>query len=251
LRHAAAEVGQGAHTAILQMAAEALGVDIGLIETDYSDTSSSKSSGSVSASRMTFMSGNSVREAAKIALHKWQLGERPVKVIHQYLAPQTSSLDPETGYCMPNFCYAYVAQSVELVVDTETGEVKIKKIIVSDDVGKAINPQQVVGQIEGCTVQAQGYVMMENFIQENGYAKTNRLSTYLIPTVMDIPDEIESRILEYPDQYGPWGAKGVGELPYLSLAPAIMAAMYDATGVWYHDFPLTPERVLRGLRKLG
>ncbi len=250
LHHAAAEVGQGAHTVIKQMAAEALDVDIEMIETDYSDTASSNSSGSVSASRMTFMSGNSVKQAASIALHRWKSGERPVKVTHQYLAPQTSGLDPETGYCMPNFTYAYVAQSVDLTVDTETGQIKINKIIVSDDVGKAVNPQQVVGQIEGCTIQAQGYVLLENFIQEEGHVKTNRLSTYLIPTVMDIPDVVESRVLEYPDQHGPWGAKGVGELPYLSLAPAIMAALYDATGVWFHDFPLTPERVLRGLGKL-
>jgi CO/xanthine dehydrogenase Mo-binding subunit len=250
LRHAAAEVGQGAHTAIKQMTAEALGVDIDIIDTDYSDTGTSNSSGSVSASRMTFMSGNSVKQAADIALHKWKIGERPVKVTHQYLAPQTSPLDPETGYCMPNFCYAYAAESVDLTVDTETGEIKINKVIISDDVGKAVNPEQVVGQIEGCTVQAQGYVMMENFIQEEGYTKTNRLSTYLIPTVMDIPEEMDSRILEYPDQYGPWGVKGVGELPYMALAPAIMAAIHDATGVWFHDFPLTPERVLRGLGKL-
>ena len=250
LHHAAAEVGQGAHTVIKQMAAEALNVNIDMIETDYSDTSSSNSSGSVSASRMTFMSGNSVKQAAEIALHQWEMGERPVKVTHQYLAPQTSGLDPETGYCMPNFTYAYAAQSVDLTVDTETGEIKFKKIIISDDVGKAVNPQQVVGQIEGCTIQAQGYVMMENFIQEDGYAKTDRLSTYLIPTVMDIPEEMESRVLEYPDQHGPWGVKGVGELPYLALAPAIMAAVHDATGVWFHDFPLTPERVLRGLGKL-
>ena len=250
VHHAAAEVGQGAHTVIKQMVADGLGISIDLVETDYSDTATSNSSGSASASRMTFMAGNAVKEACQIALHRWETGERPVKVVHQYLAPQTSALDPETGYCMPNFCYAYVAQSVELAVDTETGQIKILKVIVSDDVGRAINPQQVVGQIEGCVVQAQGYVMLENFIQEGGYAKTNRLSTYLIPTVMDIPGTIESRILEYPDQYGPWGAKGVGELPYLGLAPAIMDALHDATGVWFHEFPLTPERVLRGLGKL-
>lgn len=250
LSHAAAEVGQGSHTVIKQMAADALGVDIDIIETDYSDTATSNSSGSASASRMTFMSGNSVKQAAEIALHRWRTGERPVKVTHQYLAPQTSALDPETGYCMPNFCYAWVAESVALTVDVETGEIHIKKVIVSDDVGKAINPNQVEGQIEGCTIQAQGYVLLENFIQEEGFTKTDRLSTYLLPTVMDIPDEVESRILEYPDPSGPWGAKGVGELPYLALAPAIMAAVYDATGVWFHEFPLTPERVIRGLGKL-
>ena len=250
LRHAAAEVGQGAHTVIKQMAAEGLGVALEIVETDYSDTASSKSSGSVSASRMTFMAGNAVKETADIALHRWQMGERPVKVTHKYLAPQTSNFDPEAGYCMPNFTYAYAAELVEVSVNTDTGQVFIENVSVSDDIGKAINPQQVVGQIEGGIAQALGYVLTENFIQENGYARTNRLSTYLIPTVLDIPHKVESRLLEYPDPFGPWGARGVGELPYLAFAPAVMAAVHDATGVWFHTFPLTPERVLAGLGKI-
>ena len=250
LRHAAAEVGQGAHTVIKQMAAEGLGVALAIVETDYSDTASSKSSGSVSASRMTFMAGNAVKEAAAIALHRWQMGERPVKVTHKYLAPQTSNFDPDTGYCMPNFTYAYAAEMVEVSVNTDTGQIFIENVTVSDDIGKAINPQQVVGQIEGGIAQALGYVITENFIQENGRARTNRLSTYLIPTVLDIPKKVESRLLEYPDPFGPWGARGVGELPYLAFAPAVMAAVHDATGVWFHTFPLTPERVLAGLGKI-
>lgn len=250
LRHAAAEVGQGAHTVIKQMAAEGLGVPLEIVETDYSDTASSQSSGSVSASRMTFMAGNAVKEAAAIAMHRWQMDERPVKVTHKYLAPQTSNFDPETGYCMPNFTYAYAAEMVEVAVDTETGQVFIENVTVSDDIGKAINPQQVVGQIEGGIAQALGYVITENFIQEKGYAKTNRLSNYLIPTVLDIPNKVESRLLEYPDPHGPWGARGVGELPYLAFAPAVVAAVHDAIGVWFHTFPLTPERVLAGLGKI-
>ncbi|NSW51741.1 MAG: xanthine dehydrogenase family protein molybdopterin-binding subunit [Anaerolineae bacterium] len=250
LRHAAAEVGQGAHTAILQMTAEALGVDINIIEYDYSDTLTSRSSGSVSASRMTFMAGNSVKEAAKIALHRWDNGERPVKVVHRYLAPQTTNLDPETGYSMPNFSYAYASECVELEVDTETGIIRLLKVIVSDDVGIAINPRQVRGQIEGAVVQAAGYTLLENFIQEDGHPKTYRFSTYLIPTVLDIPERVDNRILEFPDPRGPWGARGVGELPYLAFAPAVMDALHDATGIWFDEFPLTPERVLRGLGKL-
>ena len=250
LRHAAAEVGQGAHTVIKQMAAEALDVPFEMVDTDYSDTASSRSSGSVSASRMTFMSGNAVKETAAIALHRWQMGERPVKVTNKYLAPQTSNFDPENGFCMPNFTYAYAAESVEVAVNTETGQVVVEHVSVSDDIGKAINPQQVVGQIEGGVAQALGYVITENFIQENGHTRTKRLSTYLIPTVLDIPYKVESRLLEYPDPFGPWGARGVGELPYLAFAPAVMAAVHDATGVWFHTFPLTPERVLAGLGKI-
>jgi CO/xanthine dehydrogenase Mo-binding subunit len=109
---------------------------------------------------------------------------------------------------------------------------------------------QVVGQIEGCIVQAAGYVLMENFIEENGNVVTDTLSKYLIPTVQDIPVEVESIVLELADPLGPYGARGMAEMPYLPLAPAIMDALHDATGVWFHEFPLTPERVLRGLGKI-
>jgi CO/xanthine dehydrogenase Mo-binding subunit len=151
---------------------------------------------------------------------------------------------------MPNVAYGYVAETVELEVDTETGEIRLVKVICADDVGKALNPQQVVGQIEGAVVQAAGYVMLENFIQQDGYVVTDKLSTYLIPTILDVPDVVDSVILEYADPTGPFGARGMAEMPYIPLAPAIAAALYDATGVWFHDFPLTPERVLRGLGKI-
>jgi CO/xanthine dehydrogenase Mo-binding subunit len=117
-------------------------------------------------------------------------------------------------------------------------------------VGKAINPQQIEGQTEGAIVQAAGYALMENFIQSEGMVLTPNLSTYLIPTVLDVPDHIETLILEYPDPNGPWGARGMGEMPYIPLTPAVTAAVHDATGIWFDDFPLTPERVLRGLGKI-
>ena len=87
-------------------------------------------------------------------------------------------------------------------------------------------------------------------IQRDGYLLTDKLSTYLIPTVLDIPENVESLILEYADPIGPYGARGMGEMPYLPLAPAITAAVHAATGVWFDEFPLTPERVLRGLGKI-
>jgi CO/xanthine dehydrogenase Mo-binding subunit len=139
---------------------------------------------------------------------------------------------------------------VEVEVDTETGRVRILNVISADDVGKAINPQQVEGQIEGAVVQAAGYAILENFIQRDGYVETQHLSTYLIPTVLDVPDKVQSLILEFPDPIGPWGVRGMAEMPFLPLAPAVIAAVHDATGVWFHEFPLIPERVLQGLGKL-
>ncbi|PKO07574.1 MAG: aldehyde oxidase [Chloroflexi bacterium HGW-Chloroflexi-3] len=250
LYHAGAEVGQGSHTVFCQMAADAVGVDVDKVELLASDTSTSDNSGSVSASRMTFMAGNSIYGAGKLALEKWKNEERPAIGRYQYKPPKTTPYDKDTGECVPNFSYGYVAEVVEAEVDPETGEVHLCKVICADDVGKAINPQLVVGQIEGAIVQAAGYGLMENFIQENGYVKTSQLSTYLIPTVLDIPDEINSIIIEHPDPIGPWGARGVGEMPYIPLVPAISSAIHSATGVWFDHFPMTSENVLRGLGKI-
>jgi CO/xanthine dehydrogenase Mo-binding subunit len=150
---------------------------------------------------------------------------------------------------MPNFAYGYVAESVELEVDTETGEVRILKVICAIDVGKAINPQQIEGQIEGAVAQAAGWAAIENFIEEGGVPKTTLFSTYLIPTVLDVPDHVEPVIIETADHVGPWGVRGMAEMPYIPFAPAVMAAMKEATGIWFDEFPLTAERVLKKLGK--
>jgi CO/xanthine dehydrogenase Mo-binding subunit len=251
VRHAAAEVGQGVYTVITQTAAEAAGVPVDRVELIVSDTATTGNSGSVSASRMTFMSGNSVKGAVEAALERWRAEDRPAIATYQYRPPRTTPLDPQTGKSEPNFSYGYVAQAVAVEVDVETGHIHLLDVISTDDVGRAINPQQVKGQIEGAVVQAAGYTILENFVQQGGYVQTQHLSTYLIPTVLDVPDRVHSMILEYPDPIGPWGARGMGEMPFLPMAPAIIAAVHDATGVWFHEFPLTPERVLRGLGKLS
>jgi CO/xanthine dehydrogenase Mo-binding subunit len=250
LFHSAADVGQGVHTVMRQMAAEALNIPLEKISLVASDTAFTDNSGSVSASRMTFMAGNSIRGAAAAALEKWKNEERPAIATYQYRPPRTTPLDPETGKSEPNFAYGYVAESVEVEVDTETGQVRLLNVICANDVGKAINPQQVQGQIEGAVVQAAGYTILENFIERDGKVLTQTLSTYLIPTVQDIPDRVQSVVLEYLDENGPFGARGMGEMPYLPFAPAVTAAVHSATGVWLDEFPLTPERVLRGLGKL-
>jgi CO/xanthine dehydrogenase Mo-binding subunit len=248
--HAGAEVGQGTHTVLAQFAAETVGVPFAKVTMVTSDSATMGNPGSASASRLTFMAGNAVKGASEAALAKWNAEERPAIAEYTYLAPKTTPFDKETGHAMPNLSYAYVAQAVELELDLETGFIKILRVVSADDVGQAINPALVEGQIEGAVVQAAGYAITENFISKNGRILTDQLSTYLIPTVLDIPDAVESVIIEVAEPNGPYGARGLGELPFLPLAPAITAAIHDATGVWFDDFPLTPERVLRGLGKL-
>jgi CO/xanthine dehydrogenase Mo-binding subunit len=250
VHQAGAEVGQGLHTVMIQMAAQVLGVPEDIIEIRTSDSAKQENSGSASASRLTFMAGNSVKGAAEAALEKWKNEERPAIAEFKYLAPRTTPFDHDTGYSMPNFSYAYVAQAAEVEVDTETGHIRVLRVVSADDVGKAINPDFVVGQIEGAVVQAHGYAVLEDFKAKDGRVLTDQLSTYLIPTIWDIPEKVESVIVEIPDPNGPWGARGLGELPLLPVAPAIAAAIHDAIGVWVDEFPFTPERILRALGKI-
>ncbi|MDP1713808.1 MAG: xanthine dehydrogenase family protein molybdopterin-binding subunit [Anaerolineales bacterium] len=250
VHHAGAEVGQGTHTVMVQMAAHVLGISAGLVELKTSDSATQGNPGSASASRLTFMAGNSIKGAAEAALEKWKMEERPAIAEFKYLAPRTTPFDKETGYSMPNFQYAYVAQAAEVEVDTETGQLRVIRLVSADDVGKAINPDLVIGQIEGAVVQAQGYAILEDYKTKDGKLLTDQLSTYLIPTILDIPDSVESVIVEVPDPNGPWGARGLGELPFLPVAPVIAAAIHDATGVWINEFPFTPERILRALGKI-
>ncbi len=246
-----AEVGQGSHTVIRQMAAQALNLPLERVRLVASDTASSPgSSGSASASRTTFMAGNAVRGAAEAALRRWQDGERPAVAEYTYLAPKTTPFDPQTGHGVPNFAYGYVAQAVEVEVDEETGQLRVLRVVCADDVGKAVNPQLIEGQIEGGVAQAVGWATCENFITADGHVLTPHLSTYLIPTIADVPEHVESIIVERPDPRGPWGVRGMGEMPFIPLAPALVAAVHDAVGIWFDELPLTPERVLRGLGDL-
>ncbi len=144
-----------------------------------------------------------------------------------------------------------MAQFVEVEVDVETGQIEVVRVVSAHDVGKAINPQLVEGQIEGAVVQALGYAIMENLVTDQGRILNPYLSTYLIPTVWDIPKEIKPVILEYADPRGPWGARGMAEMPFIPLAPAITAAVHQATGIWFERIPLIPERVVFKLREKG
>ena len=169
------------------MAAAAAGVAVELVELDMSDTATSGNSGSVSASRMTFMAGNSIRGAADAALAAWQDEERPAMGQVQLPPAATTGHGPGNGRCMPNFAYGYVAQIVDVAVDVETGHIHVDRVVCANDVGKAINPSLIVGQIEGAVVQAHGYAVMENLQVKDGRILNPLLSQYLIPGIRDVP----------------------------------------------------------------
>lgn len=248
LFHAGADLGQGSHQAFLQMAAEATGVGLDDFEGHFSDTANTGDSGSASASRLTFMAGNSIVAAAEVAAKAWAEGERPAIGFARYVPPETEMLDPETGEGQPNFCYAYMAQAVELTVDTETGHIRVDKVVSTHDVGRTINPELLRGQVEGGVVQAHGYALSENLQVVDGVIVNPRFSSYLIPGIGDVPTEVVTVVLELADPVGPFGARGVAEMPFITYAPAVVAALHDATGVWFNEFPLTPSRVLAGLK---
>ena len=244
LLHSAAEVGQGVHTALIQMVADAANVDSKQIEATFSDTATGGDSGSASASRLTFMAGNSILGAVEEAEKTWADGDRPAIGHFCYKPPSTEALDPQTGVGQPNFCYGYMAQAVDLTVDIGTGHVRVDRVLSVHDVGKAIHPRMLIGQIEGAIAQAHGYVLSEQLVVEEGRIRNPRLSQYLIPGIGDVPVKIDCVILETPDLVGPWGARGIAEMPFITYAPAITAAIHDATGVWINTFPLTPSVLL-------
>jgi CO/xanthine dehydrogenase Mo-binding subunit len=166
-----------------------------------------------------------------------------------FKAPFTGPLDPETGQGRVHPDYVFGAHAVEVAVDTETGEVTVLKSIGAHDVGQAINPQAVAGQIEGGAAQGQGYALSEEMLYSDGQLTTPSFSEYLIPTAMDMP-KVESIILESRSGLGPFGAKGIGEPAMTAVAPAIANAVCDAIGVRIFELPITPEKVVRALQQI-
>jgi CO/xanthine dehydrogenase Mo-binding subunit len=246
---ASAEVGQGTTTVLAQIAAQALGISYDNVEIPAIDTAEIPNAGSSSASRQTFVSGNAVKGACERALEIWESGDRPAKATYQYLPPRTTPYDPDTGECYPNFSYGYGSQIAEVEVDTETGEVTLTRVIASHDPGAIINPQAFEGQVEGGVVMAQGWALIEDFIQQNGVIKTRRFSELLIPTSVDAPSEIVHCPVTVADPLGPYGARGVGEMTMMLLAPAILDAIHDATGIWFNEIPIKAEDVLLALKR--
>ena len=165
-----------------------------------------------------------------------------------FRAPFTGEIDPETGQGRVHPDYAFGAHAVEVAVDTETGEVTVLKSVGAHDVGQAINPAAVAGQIEGGAAQGQGYALSEAMIYRDGELMTPSFSEYLIPTAMDMP-RVQSIILESRSGLGPFGAKGIGEPALTPVAPAIANAVADAIGRRIFELPITPERIVMALRE--
>lgn len=248
VRIGAADVGQGTHLALRQIAAETLRLPLARVTMVTDDSAEAPNAGSASASRMTLVGGEAVRRACLEARDKWGYNEEKMAVAtYQFRPSATTTLAPDTGVGRPNFCYGYAAQSVEVEVDTLTGQVRVLSVISVHDVGRAINRQQVEGQIEGCLAQAIGYALLEQLQVRDGHILTPYFSTYLLPTVLDMPEKIIPVILEMADPEGPYGARGVAEMPLVPFTAAVASAIHDATGVWLSQQPMTPERVLAAL----
>jgi CO/xanthine dehydrogenase Mo-binding subunit len=166
--------------------------------------------------------------------------ERPAVGEFKYLAPRTTEFDHDTGYSKPNFAYAFVAQAIEVEVDTETGHVRVVRVVSADDVGQAINPALVEGQVEGAVVQAQGYAVLEDYKTKDGRVLTDQLSTYLIPTILDIPEKVKPSSLKSRPKRT-LGCARAWRTSLLTVAPASLRRSMTRR-VWVDEFPFTPER---------
>lgn len=281
------EMGQGMHTVLSQIVAEELGLPYEAVRPLAPDTHMVPDSGPTVASRTTVMSGNALRDACApirrqlLEVASSLLGvEDPSKVRlengiaigpdgrrvgydeilrrcfleRRHLASSGFSVspettwDPETGAGDAYITYAFAANVVEVEVDMETGEVEVLRVHAAHDVGRAINPIGVEGQIEGGTAQGLGYALMEEVLYDRGRMINNQFSTYLIPTARDVPP-IEAHFVEHPTVVGPYGAKGFGEQPLMGIAPAVANAIFNATGCRLRELPMTPERVWKAIRE--
>jgi len=248
VRVGAADVGQGSHLALRQIASEVLGLPLDRIEMITDDSSRAPNAGSASASRLTLMAGRAVHDAAAEALEQYRASDdERVEATVQFRPAATTMLSDDDGSGIPNYCYGYAAQALEVEVNTLTGQVRVTRVISVHDVGRAVNMQQVEGQIEGCLAQAVGYALLEELKTREGIILTPHLSTYLLPTALDMPEEIVPVVLELADPHGPFGARGVAEMPLVPFLPAVASAIHDAIGVWLTEQPFTPERVLAAL----
>jgi CO/xanthine dehydrogenase Mo-binding subunit len=238
---AAAEVGQGVVSVILQVAQTELGTENVVIAPHT--TASVDSAGSTSASRMTWMAAGAVQLACRAALEERERTGGEVDVERIYRHPPTSPLDAETGQTTgerTHVAFSCAAMRVVVEVDVELGLTRVVWIGTAQDVGKAINPQAVEGQIEGGTAQGLGLALMEEIQTTDGLITNASFTDYLIPTALDMPP-VESVLVELPEPDAPYGAKGMGEPPTVVSAAAVASALRDATGRELHRVPVRPD----------
>ncbi len=266
IHSAAVEVGQGMVTACRQIARSVLGME--RVAWVPADTSQIGSAGSTSASRQTQMTGGAVHDAAAALRDEvlarfdgdrlddrgvWRDGELvadldavcadgPVRHRVRYRHPDTEPGDPETGQGDTHADFAVAAHRAVVDVDPELGLVRIVRIDTAQDVGKALNPQSVIGQIEGGIMQGVGLAIMEELVVDRGVIRNGNFTDYLLPTFADAP-EVRAVLVEEGSRFGPFGAKGVGEPPTISSTPAIVAAIRDATGRELNRVPVRPQDI--------
>ena len=274
LHQGAVDIGQGSNTIVTQICADALGAPLDRFDLISGDTAITPDCGKTSASRQTFVTGkaahmagtqlrNSIIALARasdcanvvFAEGKITLGEKDGATLtlalndlpldqHGYVITAEATFDPptspldENGQGNPYAVYGYGAHMAEIEVDTALGTVRVLKITAAHDVGRAINPTLIEGQIEGGVAQGLGMALMEEFFPGKG----ENLHDYLIPTAGDIPP-VESILIEVPSPVGPYGAKGIGEQAVIPTAPAILNALHDAIGIRLRKIPATPDRV--------
>ncbi len=240
---ASTEIGQGTKTIFCQLAADALGVGLDKVVLAPQDTSLVPDSGPTVASRTAMIVGRLVQEAATEVKERLKREKAPLRVEKSYIQPDSIHWDENTyrGDAYPVYAWACTIADVE--VDMTTGEVRVTDLVTAVDCGKALHPVMAEGQIEGGSLQAVGWATIEEIKMNDGGYQNDRLATYLIPTALDAP-RIRTILVENPYSRGPFGAKGIGELPMDGPAPAIIAAIHDATGVWLDEVPATPEKVL-------
>ncbi|MBN9090976.1 MAG: molybdopterin-dependent oxidoreductase [Reyranella sp.] len=271
----ALDIGQGSNTIMTQIAADALGLPVGQFTLVTGDTDLTADAGKTSASRQTFVSGKAAERAGLDLRQKilrlanagpdatLTLDGAALKVSDGGIAhtldlarvgplmgegtfdPPTTPLD-ENGQGIPYATYAFAAQIAIVEVDIELGTVKVLRMVAAHDVGKAINPTLVEGQIEGGIAQGLGLALMEEYLP----GRTENLHDYLIPTIGDVP-EIECLLIEDREPLGPSGAKGVGEPGLVPTAPAILGAIHHATGVRVHRVPVLPHRLREAILRQG
>lgn len=273
LHQGAVDIGQGSNTIVTQICADALGAPMESFDLVSGDTSITPDCGKTSASRQTLVTGKAAQMAGerlrrailKLAgacdcasilfghggvtvrdgdkSHALALGELPLDE-HGYVLTSEATFDPptspldENGQGMPYAVYGFGAHMAEIEVDTELGTVRVLKVTAAHDVGRAINPTLIEGQIEGGIAQGLGMALMEEFFPGKG----ENLHDYLIPSAGDVP-LVESILIEDPSPVGPFGAKGIGEQAVIPTAPAILNALHDAIGIRVRRVPATPDRV--------
>ena len=241
---AAAEVGQGVSGVILQVARTELGTEH--VEIAPHTTASVGSSGSASASRMTWMAAGAVRDACHAALEERdRTGAAEVDVERTYRHPLTTPLDPDTGQITgerAHVAFAVAAMRVVVEVDVELGLTRLVWIGTAQDVGKAVNPQAVHGQIEGGIAQGLGLALMEEIQTRDGHIVNASFTDYLLPTALDMPPVV-AELVEDPEPDAPYGVKGVGEPPTVVSTAAIVSALRDATGRPLTRVPVRPDDI--------